>query len=310
MPCYHPLKGVRGGVNSNGKRPLLFNYNIVSTSNLIPTLVPCGQCVGCRLEYSRQWAMRCMDEAQMHKENSFITLTYDDQHLPVDRSLDKRVFQLFMKRLRKKVKAPIRYFHAGEYGDKYGRPHYHACIFGYSFPDRKFLKKTGSGYNIYMSSALQEVWENGYSSCADFSFETAAYVARYCLDKVRISEKSNDVMKEKYEKRYVDQSTGVLRIPEYTTMSRRPGIGYSWFNKYKSDMFPFGTKVVNGVESKCPRYYDYLYGKENARDFARLKAERNSLINIFENTTMRLLVKEEVVLNKISKLKREFEYSL
>lgn len=104
MACYHPLKGIRGGVNSNGKRPLLFAASVVDSSSQLPLLVPCGQCVGCRLERSRQWAMRCLDEAKMSRDNAFITLTYDDKYLPDDRSLDKKAFPLFMKRLRKMLK--------------------------------------------------------------------------------------------------------------------------------------------------------------------------------------------------------------
>ena len=245
----------------------------------------------------------------MHSENSFITLTYDDDHLPVDKSLDKRVFQLFMKRLRKALDKKIRYFHAGEYGERFGRPHYHALIFGHRFNDRKFLKRTGSGFNIYTSNELASCWSFGYSSVGDVTFESAAYVARYCMDKITISEKSNDVMRKKYEDRYVDRKTGVVRIPEYTTMSRRPhGIGYGFFQKYKSDMYPFGTKVVNGVEVKTPRFYDKCYEDENPEGFRQLKSKRNSLINVIENSMMRLLVKEECTLNKIAKLKRELEY--
>ena len=123
MPCFHPLKGVRGAVNSNGKRPLLFSARTVDSGSEIPLLVPCGQCVGCRLERSRQWAMRIMDEAQMHKENSFVTLTYDDAHLPVDRSLDKTAFPRFMKRLRKSLKGKrVRFFTQGSMGSVMGVP--------------------------------------------------------------------------------------------------------------------------------------------------------------------------------------------
>lgn len=307
MPCYHPLKGIRGGVNSNGKRPLLFCPKIVDSSSQIATLIPCGQCVGCRLERSRNWAMRCMDEAQISKDNSFITLTYSDDNLPEDGNLVKRDLQLFFKRLRKNLDKKVRYYACGEYGEKFGRPHFHACIFGYSFPDRKFLKVTGSGFNIYRSMELEKSWTVGYASVSDFSFETAAYVARYCMKKV--TGKDSD-------EHYVNKDTGVIKNKEFTVMSRggnvksgnNRGIGYSWYDKFRSDMFPFGTKVVNGVECKTPRYYDGLYEKENPIGFAKLKAKRNSLINIMENTMMRLLVKEEVTLNKIAKLKREFEY--
>ena len=299
MPCYHPLKGVRGEVNSNGKRPLLFDFKVVERASELPILVPCGQCSGCRLEYSRQWAMRCLDEAKMHSENSFITLTYDDAHLPVDKSLDKRVFQLFMKRLRKALRKKVRYYHAGEYGERVGRPHYHALIFGHRFNDRRFLRRTGSGFNIYMSEELTSCWPFGYSSVGDVTFESAAYVARYVMKKITGDQK---------DEHYVDVRTGVVRQAEYTTMSRRPGIGSAWFDKFRADMYPFGTKVVRGVEVKAPRYYDSLYERSDPSGYQQLKRKRNSLINVLENTMSRLLVKEECTLNKISKLRRELEY--
>lgn len=142
---------------------------------------------------------------------------------------------------------------------------------------------------------------------ADFSFETAAYVARYCMKKV-YGKNADD--------HYVDKRTGLVKEREFTLMSRggrmsngRPGgIGAEFYERFKSDMYPFGQKVVRGRECKPPRYYDSLYEKEFPEAFARLKAKRNSLINVLENVTSRLLVKEEVTLNKISRLRRDFEY--
>lgn len=298
MACYHPLKGVRGGVNSNGKRPLLFDVRVVDCGSQIPIQVPCGQCVGCRLERSRQWAMRCMDEAQMHKNNSFITLTFNDKNLPKDGSLDVRHFQLFMKKLRKTIKQSVRYYHCGEYGEKFGRPHYHACLFGYGFPDKYLFKLTNTGFKLYRSPILERVWPFGNSMIGDVTFESAAYVARYVMKKIT---------GEMADEHYVNKRTGELRKPEYTTMSRRPGIGFSWFEKYSKDVFPSGTKVVRGVEVRCPRYYDQLYEKRDPVGFAKLKGYRNSLIDFEENSSYRLAVKEEVTLHKIKLLKRELE---
>lgn len=195
---------------------------------------------------------------------------------------------------------------AGEYGEKYGRPHYHALIFGHRFDDRKFLRQTGSGFNIYSSSQLAQSWPFGHSSVGDLTFESAAYVARYCLKK--ISGPDSDV-------HYLDAKTGVIREKEFTNMSRggrkkgHGGIGAPWYEKFQSDCYPFGTKIVNGVECKTPRYYDSLYEKDDPRGFAKLKAKRNSLIDVVENSVARLLVKEEVTLSKISKLKRELEFA-
>jgi hypothetical protein len=136
VTCYKPLLGYRAAErNEQGKRPLVFN----PSQGLVdmPIKVACGQCIGCRLERSRQWAIRCVHEASLHEHNSFITLTYNDENLPADGSLDVRHWQLFMKRLRKRHGSGIRYFHCGEYGSKHRRPHYHACLFGLDFPDKK-----------------------------------------------------------------------------------------------------------------------------------------------------------------------------
>lgn len=161
---------------------------------------------------------------------------------------------------------------------------------------------------IYRSAELEKAWTFGHSSVGDVTFESAAYVARYVMKKV--TGKNAD-------EHYVDKKTGVLRVPEYTTMSRggnlkngnAGGIGRSWYEKYKSDCYPFGTKVVNGIECKTPRYYDSLYEKENPQQYIELKSKRNNLINVLENSISRLLVKEEVTLSKVARLKRELEYA-
>ena len=118
MPCYSPIKGYRSKVLSpNGKRTIVFKPNLGFVD--LPVLVPCGQCCGCRLERSRQWAIRCTHEASLHENNCFITLTFNDDNLPSDKSLDVRHFQLFMKRLRKQFGSNIRYYHCGEYGENF-----------------------------------------------------------------------------------------------------------------------------------------------------------------------------------------------
>ena len=187
MACYHPISAGLSGYSINfatGKayRRVIFKQNdpdIVQAVSL-----PCGQCIGCRLERSRQWAMRCVHEAQLHEHNCFITLTYDDTHLPSDQSLHYRDFQLFIKRLRKRFPTTkISYYMAGEYGENFGRPHYHACIFGLDFHDKKLWKRTTSGSLIYRSSDLEALWPFGYSSIGDVNFESAAYVARYIMKK-------------------------------------------------------------------------------------------------------------------------------
>lgn len=130
--------------------------------------LPCGRCTGCRLERSRQWAVRCMHEASQHKKNCFITLTFDSEHCPKDMSLDYRVFQLFMKRFRKRVHPlSIRFYMCGEYGELFGRPHYHALIFGYDFPDKAYYAKSGAGEDIYISRVLSDLWPFGLATIGE-----------------------------------------------------------------------------------------------------------------------------------------------
>ena len=145
MPCYHPLTAYYGcQVNESGKRSLVFSLDKAWVD--VPLQVPCGRCIGCRLDRSLSWAVRCIHESSLYDENCFITLTFDNEHLPkaclkcrtVDGSLCVCQFQNFMKRFRQFVSPRvIRFFHCGEYGVKFSRPHHHACIFNYDFPDKK-----------------------------------------------------------------------------------------------------------------------------------------------------------------------------
>ena len=172
MPCYHPLQA-SFSIAKNGKKDLsfvsrladdagrLFYKGLKQASDSVLSL-PCGKCMGCRLERSRQWAMRCMHEAQMHEDNCFITLTYRPDDLPKDGSLNKKHFQDFMKRFRHRYSdTKIRYYMCGEYGEDFGRPHYHACIFGFDFPD-KVHWKTFNGCKLFTSEILEDLWSFGF----------------------------------------------------------------------------------------------------------------------------------------------------
>ena len=158
MACYRPLRAYALR-NAEGKMQVSFKRKI----GYEPIWLPCGQCIGCRLERSRQWAMRCMHEAQMYDRNCFVTLTYDDEHLPPNGSLNKRDFQLFMKRLRKRYGSGIRYYQCGEYGELLGRPHHHAILFNFDFDD-KVLWSVRDGVRLYRSASLEQLWPHGYSN--------------------------------------------------------------------------------------------------------------------------------------------------
>lgn len=267
---------------ASGKRKIVFKPT-ESTGGLSALQLPCGQCIGCRLDYSRNWAIRLMYENQLHDESCFITLTYDDEHLPLDFSLDKREFQLFMKKLRRHFSGrKIRFFHAGEYGENYGRPHYHALLFGVSFTDKIPLKKTESGSYIWSSATLSQLWGKGYCSIGEVTFESAAYVARYCLKKVtgQKKEEVDEIGLRVYER--LDPVTGEVHevLPEYVTMSRRPGIAKAWYEKFKSDVYPHGYTVARGgIKMPAPRYFDKLYECENPIDMVRIKKLRLSRSN-------------------------------
>lgn len=269
----------------------------------MPVTLPCGQCVGCRLERSRQWAMRCYHEASLFEHNCFITLTFNSQHLPEDMSLDVRDWQLFMKKLRKKYGSGIRFFHCGEYGSHKGRPHYHACLFNFDFPDKK-LWQIKNGYPLYRSPSLEELWPYGYSTIGEVTFESAAYVARYIMKKI-----TGEAAEEHYQ--YVDPETGEIfdRKPEYTTMSRRPGIGKKWFEQFASDVYPSDFVVVNGKKLKPPKYYDGLFEVEDPDAFNKIKGERRKSAkqHIDNNTPERLIIRERVQLNKLARLERNHD---
>ena len=268
MPCFKPIKAWRSEERSaaSGKRKITFRPDRGVGLEL---QLPCGQCVGCRIERSQQWAIRCVHEASLYEQNCFLTLTYDDEHLPEDGSLNKKHFQDFMKRLRKKFpESRIRYYHCGEYGEVSNRPHYHACLFNFDFLDRVFFKET-RGSRLYTSPVLDRLWPFGFSTIGDVSFESAAYVARYIMKKV-----TGDRAKEHYER--VNPETGevVMLQPEYTTMSRRPGIGNDWMKFYSGDVFPHGFVVLRGKKMKPPRYYDEIYEVDDPEEYARLKEKR------------------------------------
>ena len=161
MPCYHPIPAYRSPrcLDLKSGKPKIFfkEIQVKAWPGYESFEVPCGQCIGCRLERSRQWAMRCCHEASLYDLNCFITLTYDPEHLPPDGSLVLDHFQRFMKRLRKRFGSGIRFFHCGEYGEKFARPHYHACLFNFDFPD-KVLYTIRDEIRLYRSAILEELW--------------------------------------------------------------------------------------------------------------------------------------------------------
>lgn len=241
-----------------------------------------------------------MHEAQLYERNVFITLTYDNENLPENRSLDLTHFQKFMKRLRKKFGANIRFYHCGEYGDRYGRPHYHACIFNLDFPDKTIIRITPQGHKLYASKTLDDLWGFGLTRIGDVTFESAAYCARYIMKKI-----TGDPAKEHYE--YVSEDGEIFnRVPEYTTMSRRPGIGAAWLDKYYRDVYPSDEVIINGKRYRPPKAYDARFEIIDPDMLVRVKHGREvaGFRHRANNTPDRLKVREAVQRRKLERLKR------
>jgi len=296
MPCYSPLKAYRAkSINPSGKRGIVFNTNDGYID--MPVELPCGQCIGCRLEKSRQWALRCVHENSLHQDSCFLTLTYDENNLPYDGGLDKTHFQKFMKRYRKHVEPQkIRFFHCGEYGDETKRPHYHALIFGHDFEDKQLHRQNANKDNLYISDTLATLWPYGFSLIGAITFESAAYVARYIMKK-----QTGEKAKEHYTR--IDPDTGeFFEIePEYTTMSRRPGIGQGWYEKYGKETYRDDFIIQRGMKMQPPKYYDEQYPDIKVIKSKRIRRAKEKRA---DNTPERLRVKENCKYAQIRALKR------
>lgn len=279
-----------------------------------------------------------MHEASLHTRNSFVTLTYDSKNLCA--SLNYRDFQLFMKRLRKAESSSVstleqqavaafvadsgteaeadarsrealrelrrvRFVVCGEYGDTYFRPHFHSLLFGKDFPDRYVWRESSSGFTLYRSAELEKLWPYGHCEIGDVTFESAAYVARYCMKKV-----TGDAASSHY--RRLDPYTGdVVDVePEFLRMSLRPGIGADWIRLYRSDVYRGDGDaycVVNGMKVKPPRYYDrYMSETEEWDDLVYQRYKKNLLARD-DNTPERLAVREQVTRARLSFKKRSLE---
>lgn len=299
MPCYRPLIAGRSKRPdpATGKHKIRFNPKWPSQYEEIK--LPCGRCRGCRHEHARQWAVRCVHESQLYENNCFITLTFDDKNVNSKGTLVKADFQNFMKRLRKhfygNMKSDVRYFHCGEYGENFGRPHHHAALFNFDFPDKK-LWQNREGTNLYRSETLENLWPYGYSTIGALTYQSAAYIARYVTKKI-----NGKLAPDHYQGRQ----------PEYTTMSRRPGIAREWYEKYKNtDVFPRDYIVLNGVKTKVPKYYSKCYELTNPEEYGVLRLNRIAKAKLNPNNHPdRLKAAEKLQTQRDLQLKRSYESS-
>ena len=260
MVCYHPIDAWRSknlADYQTGKGRMVFKSDLGLPSTHVK--LPCGQCIGCRLARARTWAIRCLHEAKFHEDNCFLTLTYNSDNLPANGSLRPKDMVDFFKRLRKNTGQKIRYFQCGEYGDDYARPHHHCIIFGYK-PSDLVLFCDSRDNPLFYSASLEKTWGHGFVTVGDVSFDSCCYTARYIMKKVT--------------GKHADSVYAGL-LPEYVTMSRRPGIGRFFYDKYKDDLYNHDVCVVReGFKAKPPKYYDNLYDVDNPEHMKLLKNKR------------------------------------
>lgn len=312
MPCYHPLKGFVLGSRSSGKKDLkVVGYEADyigldengiwqagrDAGSFSPYLryrqvirdfvqIPCGQCIGCRLDYSRQWMQRCLLENSYHENACFLTLTYTDQNVPrsffCDSStgeilnpdapwltLEPRHLTLFWKRLRKWYGEELRYYACGEYGSNTFRPHYHAIVFGLN-PDRLGLEdwsRNFRGDRLYLSRVLtDDVWKLGNVMVGEVNEQTCAYVSRYVMKKL------------KGEASVFYDEHGL--VPPFTRMSTHPGLGNQYFQDHP-DIYEFDKIHIStpqgGKSFRPPRYYDKLYDCLQPEEMAEIKQARQAM---------------------------------
>lgn len=249
-----------------------------------------------------------MHEAQTSSCSAFLTLTYDDDHLPVDAegysSLNVKHWQDFAKRVRKNI-GPFRFFHCGEYGSKKGRPHYHCAIFNQDFrADRLHAKTTDEGHNLYTSQLLDDTWTHGKCWIGDLTMQSAQYVARYIMKK-----QTGQNAWKKYGIE-LDTDTGEIKhrlAPEYITMSRRPGLGKAWIDKFMSDVYPHDHVITDGQKSRPPKFYDRELEKRDPALLAKLKIKREKEGRKHEKdqTPERLAVIKTCIQARMSNYKRD-----
>lgn len=335
MSCTSPLKRWIVGYNPEDfkERAIVTSYNIKSIRNEQRKEIyefqeiPCGKCISCRLEHSREWANRCMLEAKNYENNQFITLTYDEEHLPTTKGINIKTGEVnytygtlkpedltkFMKDLRRYYEYHygidnIRFYACGEYGSKTERPHYHIIAFNLPIYDKEYLftnPKTQT--KNYTSEILSKIWKKGIVGIADVTWESCAYVARYVLKKAK--------GKEAVE---IWNDTG--RKQEFTRMSRNPGIGKEYYEKHKDEIYEHDEiwlkNKKGAIKAKPCRYYDKLYDLDSPEIMEAIKKARRVIAEQIEKVRQEnsnlpreeyLKQQEMIVNNRAKRLKRGLE---
>ena len=297
MPCYRP------------KPAAVLLANKKTRPEMMPTKLPCGKCIGCIISKRQEWTIRMSHEHQYSDEAVFLTLTYNEDHLPNDLSLEKKgtrggVVATFLQDVRNHL-GPFRYYFIGEYGTENLRPHYHAILFFRDaedgkrrcFPDRVEWV-SNSREPVYRSPLLERLWPYGFSTVQHVTVGSIKYVAGY------VQKKLGD-LDDPHGRRYdrVDPETGEVWTvhPEWQTMSRRPGLGHDWIRDHWRDIYPSDHLVLDGRNYKPPLYYDRQVEKhspELVREVRRRRLERE--VPSYNKTTECLAAAETITMGRES----------
>jgi len=253
--------------------------------------IPCGQCIGCRINRQQMWAFRCLAEASLHRSNFFATLTYSPECLPPYGELRHRDWQLFAKRVRKRLGA-FRYLMCAEYGEQKQRPHYHALLFGLDIPDLDRFS-VRRGYPVFRSEILTKLWGLGIVELGTVTPQSARYCAGYVLKDCRTPER-------------LDENSGEL-VPlkaPYGRMSLKPGLGDAWIRRYYPEVFTHGACYAQDKKFRIPDRFKDILDDIDGDAFEELQERAvEKALKSPDNTSARLAVRERVALANRSRYK-------
>lgn len=310
MPCTAPRQAWFGDLLPSGKREILFNAR-KSIFHEDAFLMKCGKCLSCKSGYAGSWATRLYLESLSYVQSCCITLTYNDDNLPEFGNINLDHVSNFIRVLRqwynrKGCPIDIKYFAGAEYGSELGRPHYHVIVYGY-YPEDAYYWRRKKVVRYFRSPTFERLWKKGNVEFAEVSPAACSYVANYCLKKLKGAEGADYY----HENGNVDESTGewIDKIPEHCRMSK--GIGKSFYDEFKHQIYPADFVVVSGKKRPVPRYFDKLLQEDDPLLYESVKARRvrvycegdrltlqeldavdanvRSRINMFSKRTMELL---------------------
>lgn len=295
MPCYRPVDAwmpLGGG-------QIVFRE--IGDSRQIK--VPCNQCIGCRIDRREEWAIRNYCESKMHQHSWFITPTYDEEHLPLHGSLVPSHLSDFVRALRRKTRlGKLRFFGVGEYGDTFGRPHYHLLVYGPDIPDLRKVNSIHAKKDVFGSEIVSSAWGKGGVAVQRMTLGAARYCAGYVFKKM-----TGKAADEHYSR--VDPVTGELvkLVPEFSRMSRKPGIGFAYLEGYWRDIFLSGNDniVVNGRPCRVPGFFvdrmdDILSSDSLLMDEYDHRRQKAAIDRSDDSSPDRLAVREHVAAARLA----------